>query len=125
MSSGYSAANAQLLTVPVYCFGAIATVVLSWLADRYKCRWAFIVGPYGLGAVGFIALLAIPHPALPGLTYAMLFCITGGLYPAIIGVISWTANNLAPSWKRAMGMALLMTFGNLGGLVGEFSTKQH
>ncbi|RSM12603.1 hypothetical protein CEP52_002325 [Fusarium oligoseptatum] len=49
----------------------------------------------------------------------MLFCITGGLYPAIIGIISWTANNLAPSWKRAVGMAFLMTFGNLGGAVGS------
>lgn len=72
---------------------------------------------------GFIALLAIPHPRYPGLTYAMLFLVPGGLYPAIIGVISWIANNLAPSWKRAVGMAFLMTFGNLGGLVGMHPSR--
>lgn len=48
----------------------------------------------------------------------MLFFMTGGCYPALIGVISWIANNLAPSWKRAVGMALLLTFGNLGGVIG-------
>ncbi|RSM15073.1 hypothetical protein CDV31_005153 [Fusarium ambrosium] len=116
---GYSAANAQLLTIPVYFIGVISTIALSWAADKYKTRWPFIVGPYAVSTIGFIALLAIPHPRYPGLTYAMLFCITGGLYPAIIGIISWTANNLAPSWKRAVGMAFLMTFGNLGGAVGS------
>ncbi|KAH6974573.1 putative MFS nicotinic acid transporter Tna1 [Ilyonectria sp. MPI-CAGE-AT-0026] len=116
---GYSAANAQLLTVPVYFIGVITTVTLSWFADKHQTRWPFIVGPYLVSCIGFIGLLAIPHPGYPGLTYAMLFFITAGLYPAIIGVISWTANNLAPSWKRAVGMAFLMTFGNLGGVVGS------
>lgn len=64
-------------------------------------------------------MLAIPHPALPGVTYFFLFFITGGLYPSIIGCISWIANNLAPSYKRAIGMAILMSFGNLGGAVGS------
>ncbi|EGX95801.1 MFS nicotinic acid transporter Tna1, putative [Cordyceps militaris CM01] len=116
---GYSAANAQLLTIPVYFFGALTTVVVSRLADRYKCRWVFITGAYAVSTVAFIGLLAIPHPRLPGLTYALLFLITGGLYPAIIGLIAWIANNLAPSWKRAVGMAFLMGFGNLGGAVSS------
>lgn len=118
ISIGYSAANAQLLTIPVYFIGVITTVLLSWMADRHKSRWQFICGPFSVSTIGFVALLAIPHPRYPGLTYAMLFFITGGLYPAIIGVISWIANNLAPSWKRAVGMAFLMTFGNLGGAIG-------
>lgn len=69
--------------------------------------------------MGYTALLAIPHPALPGLTYFFLFFITAGLYPSIIGTISWVGNNLAPSFKRAVGMAVLMTVGNLGGAVGS------
>jgi MFS family permease len=120
LSLGYSAADAQILTVPVYFIGVVSTIVLSWMADRYQTRWPFIAGPYAVSMIGFIMLLAIPHPRLPGLTYTTLFLITGGLYPGIIGVISWNANNLAPSWKRAIGMALLMSFGNLGGAVGKF-----
>lgn len=125
IAQGYTAANAQLMTIPVYSFGAITTVGVSWLADRYKSRWLYIACPFAFSAVGFIFLLAIPHPKYPGLTYAMLFTIPGGLYPAVIGVISWIGNNLAPSWKRAVGIALLMTFGNLGGAIGMSANMGH
>lgn len=89
------------------------------LADKRKKRWPFILIPFSIAAVGFIALLSIPHPRLPGLTYAVLFLITSGLYPAVIGCITWVGNNLAPTFKRAIGMALLMTLGNLGGAIGS------
>ncbi|KAL1627218.1 hypothetical protein SLS56_006457 [Neofusicoccum ribis] len=116
---GYSAANAQLLTIPIYVLGVIATIVVSVYADKYQTRWPFIVGPYCVAAVGFLGLLCIPHPRLPGLTYAFLFCIPAGVYPPLIGVLSWIGNNLAPSWKRAIGMALLISMGNLGGAIGS------
>ena len=116
---GYSAANAQLLTIPVYLLGAISTIVFSRIADRRRTRWKFVVGPYCICAIGFLALLCIPHPRLPGLTYGFLFFIPAGLYPALISLLSWIGNNLAPSWKRAVGMALLISIGNLGGAVGS------
>uniref|UniRef100_A0A8H7K1Y2 Major facilitator superfamily (MFS) profile domain-containing protein n=1 Tax=Bionectria ochroleuca TaxID=29856 RepID=A0A8H7K1Y2_BIOOC len=115
---GYSAANAQLLTIPIYLVGAIATYGLAKISDRRKARWPFVIIPFCISGVGLIALLSIPHPRLPGLTYAFLFCIPAGLYPAVIGCISWVSNNLAPSWKRAIGMAFLMTLGSSGGAVG-------
>ncbi|EKG17513.1 Major facilitator superfamily [Macrophomina phaseolina MS6] len=116
---GYSAANAQLLTIPIYVLGVIATIAVSYCADKYRTRWPFIVGPYCIAAAGFLGLLCIPHPRLPGLTYAFLFCIPAGVYPPLIGVLSWIGNNLAPSWKRAIGMALLISMGNLGGAIGS------
>ncbi|PGH09905.1 hypothetical protein AJ80_07615 [Polytolypa hystricis UAMH7299] len=115
---GYSAANAQLLTIPIYFLGALVTYFFSKMADKHRTRWVFVVLPFCISGIGFIALLAIPHPALPGLTYAFLFCIPAGLYPAVIGCISWIGNNLAGPWKRAIGMGFLMTAGNLGGAIG-------
>lgn len=116
---GYSSANAQLLTVPVYLLGAISTIIVSRIADKRQSRWPFIVGPYAVAAIGFIGLLSIPHPRLPGLTYFFLFFIPAGIYPPLIGCLSWVGNNLAPSWKRAVGMALLISLGNLGGAIGS------
>ncbi|KAB2570989.1 putative transporter [Lasiodiplodia theobromae] len=116
---GYSAANAQLLTIPIYVLGVISTILVSYYADAYRTRWPFIVAPFCLAAAGFLGLLCIPHPRLPGLTYAFLFCIPAGVYPPLIGVLSWIGNNLAPSWKRAVGMALLISMGNLGGAIGS------
>jgi hypothetical protein len=41
------------------------------------------------------------------------------VYPPIIGILSWVGNNLAPTWKRSVGMALLISIGNLGGAIGS------
>ncbi|TVY83547.1 putative transporter [Lachnellula suecica] len=124
---GYTAANAQLLNeqsdsitaIPIYTLGVISTLVFSHIADRYQTRWPFIVAPFCIAMVGLIGLISIPHPRLPGLTYAFLFTIPAGVYPPLIGILSWFGNNLAPSWKRAVGMALLISLGNLGGAVGS------
>lgn len=116
---GYTSYQAQLLTVPIYAAGLISTIAFSWLADRRKTRWPFVVIPYGISLVGYLALLAIPHPKYPGLTYAFLFPITIGVYPAVISLVSWVANNLAPSSKRACGLALSIMMGNFGGAIGS------
>ncbi|EME43912.1 hypothetical protein DOTSEDRAFT_71651 [Dothistroma septosporum NZE10] len=116
---GYKTWQAQLLTVPIYVLGAISTVFFSWLADRNQVRWPFIIGPFSIAICCFIALLAIPHPKYPGLTYAFLFGIPAGVYPPLITILSWVGNNLAPTWKRAIGMALLISVGNLGGAIGS------
>lgn len=116
---GYTSAQAQLLTIPIYTAGAISTMALSRLSDRLKTRWPFIVFPYTLALCGFIGLLAIPHPALPGLTYGLLFAVPSGVYPGVLSLIAWISNNLSPTWKRAVGMAMMITLGNIGGIVGS------
>jgi hypothetical protein len=79
---GYTSAVSQLLTVPLYTAGVISVISLSWLADRKQVRWSFVTYPYLVAAAGFLALLAIPHPKLPGLTYFFLFFIPIGKPPA-------------------------------------------
>ncbi|KAH6974271.1 major facilitator superfamily domain-containing protein [Ilyonectria sp. MPI-CAGE-AT-0026] len=118
-SLGYTAAQAQLHTVPIYFVGTCSTMFIAYNADRLQKRWPFIIIPFGIAVVGFVSLLAVPHPRLSGLTYTFLFFIPAGLYPSVIGCISWVGNNLAPSYKHAIGMALLLTIGNLGGAVGS------
>lgn len=116
---GYSAANAQLLTIPIYVFASIITLIFAWLSDYYRTRSPFIIAGYCIASVGFIAQLAIPHPKYPGLTYGFLFPVAGGLYCPFICLVSWIANSLAPSSKRAVGMALLISVGNMGGIMGS------
>lgn len=41
------------------------------------------------------------------------------MYPPLVGLLAWSGNNLAPTWKRAVGMALLISLGNLGGAIGS------
>jgi predicted MFS family arabinose efflux permease len=116
---GYTSAQAQLLTIPIYAVGFICTLGFSWLADKQQKRWQYIVIPYSLALVGYLGLMFIPHPRFPGLTYAFLFCIPAGVYPGVICLISWVSNNLAPTWKRAVGMAVCIMMGNFGGAIGS------
>jgi MFS family permease len=116
---GYTTANAQLLTIPIYVFGLVATVVVAFMSDHYQQRTPFIMGGFVIAVVGFIGELAIPHPKLPGVTYFFLFLVAAGLYCPFTCVVTLVANNLAPSSKRAVGMALLISIGNLGGICGS------
>ncbi|KAK4615392.1 hypothetical protein CLAFUW4_10734 [Fulvia fulva] len=116
---GYKSWQAQLLMVPIYLLACIATVIVGLTADRKQTRWVFIVVPYLVAGIAFVALLSIPHPKLPGLTYGFLFLIPLGLSTGIVGVFSWVANNLAPSWRKAMGIAWVCCLANLGGSIGS------
>ncbi|KAL6884402.1 major facilitator superfamily domain-containing protein [Trichoderma evansii] len=116
---GYTAANAQLLTIPIYVVAMIFTVANAMASDHYRQRTPFILLGISVGIAGFTALLAIPHPQLPGLTYGMLFLATSGIYMSLVPTLCFVANNLAPSSKRAVGMAHLICMGNLGGIAGS------
>ncbi|KAF2100891.1 putative MFS nicotinic acid transporter Tna1 [Rhizodiscina lignyota] len=115
---GYSSANAQLLTIPIYVAAVIGTITAAYLSDKYHTRSPFIIGPQLFGAIGFVVVMAIPKGKYPGAVYGSLFIIAIGLYTTITGVVSWTGNNLAGSWKRNIGMAIQISLGNLGGAVG-------
>jgi hypothetical protein len=116
---GYTSANAQLMTIPIYVFAAVVTLAFAWAADLTRMRSPYIIGGYSIAICGFIAQLAIPKPAYPGITYGFLFPVAAGLYCPFTCLVSWIANSLAPSSKRAVGMALLISVGNMGGIMGS------
>lgn len=78
LNLGYTAAEAQLLTIPIYIGALISLIVCAILADRFKTRWKFVVFPYLVALAGFVGLLAVPQERLPGLTYFFLFPVTMG-----------------------------------------------
>ncbi|KAJ0141660.1 Transcriptional regulatory protein pro1 [Fusarium oxysporum f. sp. albedinis] len=116
---GYTAATAQLLTIPIYVCAMILATTLAVLSDRYKKRFPFLMVGLGVAAAGLISLLAIPRPGFPGLTYGFLFLAASGHYSFIVPSVCWLGNNLSPSSKRAVGMAVFMSLGNLGGIAGS------
>lgn len=116
---GYSSANAQLMTIPIYVAALLATVIVAIWSDRTRQRTPFLMGGFSVAAVGFIGELASPHDRLPGVAYFFLFLIAIGLYCPFTCIVTLVANNLAPSSKRAVGMAVLISIGNLGGICGS------
>ncbi|KAJ5094408.1 hypothetical protein N7456_010269 [Penicillium angulare] len=111
---GYSSTNAQLLTIPVYFTASVCCVVVGYFSDRLGQRSLFSLGCYVAVFVGFLIAVA-PSKFIPGLTYAGTFIAASGIYPAIPGLLALSSNNYAPATKRAVGMAIQIGFGTLGG----------
>lgn len=104
---GYSARIAQLLTVPPYATACILTIIVAHFSDKYKKRGVFVICSLIASAIGFILAISTSNrPELSGVTYAGCFIAACGFYPAFPGIIAWLANNLAGSYKRAVGMGL-------------------
>ncbi len=116
---GYTSANAQLMTVPIYVFSLVLVIAFAWASDHYQQRTPFIILGFSIAIVGLVAELAIPHPRMTGLSYFFLFLVAGGLFSPFMCIVSLIGNNLAPSTKRAVGMAVLISVGNLGGICGS------
>jgi hypothetical protein len=127
------------MTIPVYVFAVICVLVVAcklqdlpihlmpYLADppsdwseRTQQRTPFIMGGFSIAVAGFIGMLVSRrHPEVPGVSYFFLFLVAAGLYCPFICIVCLIGNNLAPSSKRAVGMAQLISFGNLGGICGS------
>jgi MFS family permease len=116
---GYTSTSAQLMTIPIYVVAMCLVLAFAWASDHFKQRTPFIIGGAVIAIIGFIGQLAIPHPHMNKLSYAFLFFIAAGLFAPVINVLCLAGNNLAPSSKRAVGMAVLLTFGNWGGIWGS------
>ncbi|KAI9686682.1 MAG: hypothetical protein M1820_010586, partial [Bogoriella megaspora] len=109
---GYQNTTAQLLTVPIYVTAAIITVIVAWAADRKRVRSPFIVTALFFQLAGFIICISTGKA---GVTYAGIFIATCAIYPSQPSNVTWLANNLAGSYKRAVGMGIQISVGNLAG----------
>ncbi|TAQ89195.1 hypothetical protein B7494_g2479 [Chlorociboria aeruginascens] len=116
-SLGYTAATAQLLTVPPYAFATILTIVVAIASERTHRRAPFVIASSSFAIIGYIILLAAP-PSRPGVSYLGTFFAAGGIYPSCAIVLSWPTANVACQTKRATATALTITVGNLGAVLG-------
>lgn len=114
---GYTSAMPQLMTIPIYCFGAISAFGTAWFSDRFKRRAPFILVPQLVVVLAY----AILFPLAPNIANRIAPCYVAlciaclGFYPINPGGQTWTANNLAGPAKRGIGLAFLTSLGNIGG----------
>ncbi|KAL1869731.1 hypothetical protein VTK73DRAFT_2939 [Phialemonium thermophilum] len=116
---GYSAATAQLMTIPPYAVAFFVTFAAAWYSERLQKRAIFIIASALLGAVGYIILLANTDPVRrPGVSYAGTFIAAAGIYSGVALTLSWPAINVSGQTKRAVANAMQISIGNLGAVMG-------
>ncbi|KAH8432771.1 uncharacterized protein LDX57_010397 [Aspergillus melleus] len=117
---GYSAARAQALTAPPYVFACVVTVMFGYASDRFQQRMIFVLLPNLMAAVGCAIIMAsVRYPHVEGVTMFGCFLMAGGLYPIPPAVTAWISINTAGSMKRSVSMALMISIGQLGGIMGS------
>ena len=114
---GYTAAQAQLLTVPPYAVATILTVVVAILAEKTHRRSPFILASTSLAIIGYIILLTASTQK-PGVAYTGTIFAAAGIYPSCAIVLSWATANVSGQSKRATATAMTITIGNLGAVLG-------
>ncbi|KAH8889037.1 MFS general substrate transporter [Thozetella sp. PMI_491] len=117
---GFVTTKAQLLTIPPYFCGGVAAWVSGRMADRFTWRMPFIVGPLIIlvTAMGILFGLSSDIASHRAPMYFGIVLAQIGIYPLLPGISAWIGNNLAPSWKRSIGLAWLLAAGNFGSLIG-------
>lgn len=114
---GYTANNAQLMTVPPYVCACIFTIGASYFADRLRKRGMFLLGSQLVAILGF-ALLAGSAKASVQYTGTIFAAI--GIYPQIPLGLAWNSGNIGGSVKRGTGIAMQVMGGNCGGIIASY-----
>ena len=112
---GYTATQAQLLTIPLYATSFVTTMGIALLAEKTKRRAPFIIAGSMVAIIGYTMLLSSDRP---GVAYTGAIIVACGVYPADAVVLSWPANNVSGQTKRATAHALQICIGHLGAILG-------
>jgi len=111
---GYSSANAQLLSVPPFVVGCVATIIVGIYSDKRHLRGPFIVGSAFVALVGYILLYCSTQPG-PSYTGAVLAAT--GTFPPVAIILAWVGSNAGGNLKRGVALAMVIGIGGLGGYV--------
>ncbi|KAF8525766.1 major facilitator superfamily domain-containing protein [Hysterangium stoloniferum] len=108
---GFTALNAQGLTVAPYAFGYLFTIAQAIHSDHTRDRGWHIMFSTTVSCIGYI-ILAICSQSSVGASYFALFFVVGGNFSLFPLVMSWAANTFSPTSKRGVGTAFIVSVSN-------------
>lgn len=119
---GFSDTNAQLTSAPPYVAAAISAICFARLSDCFYWRMPFVAIPMIIVTVAYAIVISLNGAleAKKGVAYFAVVLAVIGIYPIQAAAASWNANNIAPSSRRAVGIALMNCVGNADGIIGSF-----
>ncbi|KAN0091268.1 Major facilitator superfamily domain containing protein [Tylopilus felleus] len=114
---GFSAANAQLLSVPPFVVGCVCTILVGVFSDRQKIRGPYVIAGASVSLVGYIILYT---QSTASASYVGTVLAAAGVYPTIAVAITWASSNAGGDLKRGVVIAMVNGMGNLGGICSSF-----
>ncbi|KAI0056572.1 MFS general substrate transporter [Artomyces pyxidatus] len=111
---GFATWKAQLMTVPPNVLAALGIAFGAWLAARTGKRAPLIIGAAGVAIVEVYVL----NVRTAGAQYAGVHFAALGVYTGNALLLSWPSENISGQTKRAIGVAMQITIGDLGSATG-------
>ncbi|KEF52808.1 uncharacterized protein A1O9_11225 [Exophiala aquamarina CBS 119918] len=111
---GYTSIQANYLTIPVYALATGTVALMAWLSDRlHKRAFCLLIVPIPV-LIGYS--IAIGSSNIGAGYFAMFLC-GAGIYPYNCLMLTWISSNLAPDYKRSVGIPLAATIANVSGIL--------
>ncbi|KAK0469985.1 MFS transporter [Desarmillaria tabescens] len=126
---GYEGRDAQLFTVPPFAVAFVATVSISWVADRYRV-WS-MCAMVSMALAGVTFLVHEPRGTLQGslppmsfkARYAMLCLGTTFAFMSTPSLVAWFTGNLRDTNATTLAIPMYIAFGAMGQLIALFIYK--
>ncbi|KAF2155650.1 MFS general substrate transporter [Myriangium duriaei CBS 260.36] len=116
---GYGPIQTQLHSVPPWAAAFVFSMIVAWLSDKTRHRFAFTVMGCCIGIAGFGILVTVHNNR--HLQYGALFLVTMGTYSIMPIIVCWFTMNLGGHHRRAVGTAWQIGFGNIGGIIAVYA----
>ncbi|TFY81193.1 hypothetical protein EWM64_g2819 [Hericium alpestre] len=119
---GFEGLNAQLFTVPPYVVAFVVTVIVAWISDRYGLWSCGSFASFVLSGVSFLVQGVLPPTAFKA-RYVMLCAAASFSYACQAPLITWMSVNLRNTSATTLAIALNVTLGTIGQIIGVFIYK--
>jgi MFS family permease len=134
---GYGAANAQLMTIPLYVMpqqpvracpltisyavSAVLAFATAIVSDRIRMRGPFVMIGFSVTFLGMLIVYLLPSTTSAGVRYFFSLWILAGIYMGFPSVLSWLSNNTAGVKKRNTATTLQLGIANFATAIGTNS----
>ncbi|KAK3342218.1 major facilitator superfamily domain-containing protein, partial [Neurospora tetraspora] len=113
---GYSALQANLMSVPPFVFGALGVYLFALSSDRRQERGYHIMAGLAISAVGLAGIVLTTSPS--GKYMALCILLFGSYVPPPL-TAAWLSNTTRSPNKRALVLGV-NGWGNLAGVIGSW-----
>ncbi|KAL7276758.1 hypothetical protein RUND412_000256 [Rhizina undulata] len=110
---GYTTGMSQILSAPPYVGAIPIAFSLAWAADKAHMRSPFIAFQ---SIVAIVGLLLTAYHRNNGVRYFGTFLGIAGCQGNVPAILAYQSNNIRMNSKRAVGSALQVGFGAIGGI---------
>jgi hypothetical protein len=121
---GWTERRSQVMTIPIWITGIVASLTSTLLSGRLNTRWPFIIPAILISIVGWILHLLQVNP--PAVRYFAQFAISLGTFVQMPLYIGMLTANLRGRAATSFGTAVLLGIGNCANFVSSnvFITTQ-